>query len=40
MVIVEDGTNHFEASTLGTFSIEYNRVLKNTNILKLHKLRG
>jgi hypothetical protein len=33
MVIVEDGTNNFEASTLGTFSMKYNRVLQNTPII-------
>jgi hypothetical protein len=39
MVIVEEGHNHFEASTLGTVSSEYNRILQNTPIFSnLHKL--
>jgi hypothetical protein len=39
MVIAEDGTNNFEASTFGTVSMEYKRVLQNTPIFSnLHKL--
>jgi hypothetical protein len=33
IVIVEDGHNNFEASTLGTVSMEYNIVLRNTPII-------
>jgi hypothetical protein len=45
MVIVEDASNNYDASTLRTVSIEYNRILQNTpeytnNILKTAKNGG
>jgi hypothetical protein len=41
MVILEDGYNNFEASTLGTISSEFNIILQNTPIISnLHKLGG
>jgi hypothetical protein len=39
MVIMEDGYTSYEASTLGTVSSEFNRILQNKPILSnLHKL--
>jgi hypothetical protein len=32
MVVPDDATNHFDASTPGTVSIEYHRILKITQI--------
>jgi hypothetical protein len=41
MVIVDDGTNNFDAFKLRTVSIEYNRILENTQIFsKLHRIGG
>jgi hypothetical protein len=41
MVILEDVANNYDASTLRTVSIEYNRILENTQIFsKLHRMRG
>jgi hypothetical protein len=41
MVMVEDESNNYDASTLRTVSIEYKRILKNTQIFsKLHRIGG
>jgi hypothetical protein len=41
MVIVEDTSNIYEASTLPTLSSEYNRILQiNPIFSKLHIMRG
>jgi hypothetical protein len=41
MVIADDDTNNFDASTLRTVCIEYNRILQNTQIFsKLHRIGG
>jgi hypothetical protein len=38
MIMVEDGSNNHDASTLRTLSLEYNRILKNTQIFsELHR---
>jgi hypothetical protein len=41
MVILEDASNNYDASTLRTLSIEYNRILQITQIFsKLHIMDG
>jgi hypothetical protein len=41
MVVVEDISNNYDASTLRTVSIEYNRILENKQIIsKLHRMGG
>jgi hypothetical protein len=41
MVIAEDDTINVDASTLRTVSIEYNRILQNTQSFpKLHRIGG
>jgi hypothetical protein len=41
MVIMEDISNNYDASTLRTVSIEYNRLLQNTQIFsKVHIMGG
>jgi hypothetical protein len=40
MVIVEDVTNNFDASTIITVSIEYNKILHNTRIFSNHHKMG
>jgi hypothetical protein len=41
MVIVKDGSNNYEASTLRTLSSEYNIILQNTTIFSnLHRSNG
>jgi hypothetical protein len=41
MVIADDDTNNFDAFKFRTVSIEYNRILENTQIFsKLHRIGG
>jgi hypothetical protein len=42
MVIVEDGSNNFEATTFRTVSIEYNKILQITPAIfsNLHRMGG